>query len=98
MPKWYLTFGSKYRQEPHPLGMGGNPNGWIEVHAPDELAARKQVVELIGDKWSMLYSEEGFTSEDYAFEEMRVVDYFPSGPSGTIRNGKFTPSGASRAG
>ena len=91
MPKWYLTFGSKYRQEPHPLGMGGNPNGWIEVHAPDELAARKQVVELIGDKWSMLYSEEEFTSEDYAFEEMRTIDYFPDGCSGVIRGGQFHP-------
>lgn len=87
--KWFLTFGQQYRREPHPIGMGANPDGYVEVHAPDELAARKQVVELIGTAWSMLYSEHEFFSEDNAFEEMRVVDYFPAGCSGVIRNGKF---------
>lgn len=89
MPKWYLTFGQQYRREPHLLGMGANPDGYVEVHAPDGLAARSQVVELIGDKWSMLYTEDEFFSEDYAFEEMRTVDYFPAGCSGIIRDGKF---------
>lgn len=92
MPNWYLTFGSKYRQEPHPLGSGAHPDGYIVVYGLNEAIARQQVVQLIGDKWSMLYSEEEFTSEDFAFEEMRVVDYFPRGCSGTIRNSKFTPT------
>ena len=90
MPKWYLTFGTKYARESHPLGAGGNPDGYVEVYGLNEGAARQQVVELIGDKWSMLYSEEEFTSDEYAFEEMRVIDYFPAGCSGTIRNSKFT--------
>ena len=91
MARYHLTFGVQYLREPHPLGASSNPNGWIEVHAPDELAARKQVVELIGDKWSMLYSEEEFTSDEYAFEEMRTIDYFPDGCSGVIRGGRFHP-------
>ena len=90
MPKWYLTLGLKYAREPHPLGAGGNPDGYVEVCAQDEAHARSQVVELIGDKWSMLYSEEEFTSDEYAFDEMRVIDYFSAGCSGTIRNSKFT--------
>lgn len=96
MPKWYLTFGQKYRREPHPIGMGANPDGYVEVHAPDEAHARSQVVELIGDKWSMLYTEDEFFSEKYAFEEMRTVDYFPAGRSGIIRDGKFNPPGEDR--
>lgn len=90
MPNHYLTFGQKYRREPHPLGMGASPDGYVEVCAQDGLAARKQVVELIGSAWSMLYSEDEFFSEEYAFEEMRTVDYFPAGCSGTIKDGKFT--------
>lgn len=91
MARYHLTFGVQYLREPHPLGASSNPNGWIEVHAPDELAARNQVVELIGSAWSMLYSEEEFFSEEYAFEEMRTVDYFPAGCSGVIRGGQFHP-------
>ena len=91
MARYYLTFGQKYRREPHPLGASSNPNGYVEVYAPDELDARQQVVELIGSAWSMLYSEEEFTSDEYAFEEMRTVDYFPDGCSGVIRGGRFHP-------
>ena len=90
MPKHYLTFGQKYRREPHPaLGSAANPDGYVEVCAQDEAHARSQVVELIGDKWSMLYTEDEFFSEKYAFEEMRTVDYFPAGRSGIIRDGEF---------
>ena len=91
MARWFLTFGQQYRREPHPIGMGANPDGYVEVHAPDELAARQQVVELIGSAWSMLYSEDEFFSEEYAFEEMRTIDYFPDGCSGVIRGGQFHP-------
>lgn len=89
MSKHYLTFGVQYLREPHPLGASINPNGYVEVYAPDELAARKQVVELIGSAWSMLYTEDEFFSDEYAFEEMRTADYFPAGCSGVIHNGKF---------
>lgn len=90
MPKFFVTFGQKYFHDPHPLGDVANPNGWVEVEAQNELDARKQVIGLIEDKWSMLYTEEEFTSEKYAFEEMRTMDYFPRGCTGTIRDGQLT--------
>lgn len=89
MPKWFLTFGQQYRREPHPIGMGANPDGYVEVYAQDELHARSQVIELIGTAWSMLYSEHEFFGLEEP-EGMRSVDYFPDGCSGTIKNGELT--------
>ena len=93
MPKFFMTVGQKFKREPHPLGPGGNPDGYVEVHDKTEMGACQQVEKLVGDAWSMLYSEEEFTSDEYAFEEMRVIDYFPAGRLGVIEDGKFTPEG-----
>lgn len=90
MSKFVLTFGTQYSYKPHPLGAGGDPYGYVEVIADDEGAARRRVVELIGDKWAFLYTEEEFFSEKYASDDgMRGVDYHPRGCLGTIKNGKF---------
>lgn len=91
MPNWHLTFGQKYCREPHPLGpQGGNPNGYVTVKASSLEQAIDQVWALIGDAWSMLYSEEEFTSEKYVFEGNRTIDFFPDGCSGVIMDGRFT--------
>lgn len=90
MPNFYLTFGVQYFHEPHPLEAGANPNGYVLVDAFNELRARQEVQELIGDKWSMLYSEDEFLGPPQLGAEMRTVDYFPDGCSGTIRDGEFT--------
>lgn len=91
MTNWYLTFGVKYYREPHPLGPeGGNPNGFVTVKAPTEAHARRQVRDIIGDAWSMLYTEEEFFGEANAFEGKLAVDFFPDGCSGVILDGQFT--------
>lgn len=61
MSRFYVTFGQKYRREAHPaLGAELTPDHWVTVEAPDELAARREVIRTIGQAWSMLHTEEEF--------------------------------------
>lgn len=53
---YYFTFGQKYRDEPHPLGI--SPDGWVTIMAPDENAARAKMVELCGNRWATSYDTE----------------------------------------
>lgn len=56
MNTYYITFGQKYRHEPHPLG--GHPDGWIEVHAEYEVEARQMIHKLCGSKWAFIYNKQ----------------------------------------
>ena len=92
MANFYLTFGVQYVHEEHPLGRVVNPNGYMVVEAPSETEARQQVAEVMGDRWSMIYSEEEFFSETYVMDDMRSVDFYPVGCTATIREGKLVPA------
>lgn len=52
---FYVTFGVQYFHEPHPHWKGAHPDGYLEVLAPDEEAARALVRSFIGTHWSMMY-------------------------------------------
>ena len=59
MSAFYVTFGQKYRTDPHPV-LGewpGLPDGWIELEATDVIEARKAVVSVLGRAWCDVYSE-----------------------------------------
>lgn len=58
--KFYVTFGQKYARETHPMFPDAHPDGWIEVEADTEYAARCVVVQKIGTGWSSIYSEESW--------------------------------------
>ena len=58
---YYLTFGCKYPWR----------NGWVEVSAPDLETARVLVLDIFGDKYANLYTEETFKEE-----------FFPAGKIG----------------
>lgn len=64
MKTFYLTFGQKYPWR----------NGWAEVEAPSYEKAREYVVEIFGEHWAFLYTEEEFTPEKRSF--------FPAGKIG----------------
>lgn len=61
MATFYVTFGTNYAREPHPvLGMRPElPNGWWEVEAPTEWQAREYINELIGNAFSSIYPAGG---------------------------------------
>lgn len=52
---YYLTFGRKYPWR----------NGWVEVLASDYETALEYVVDIFGQAWSFLYTEEEFNKTFY---------------------------------
>ena len=41
MTTFYVTFGQQYPREPHPTFGKAHRDGWVEIEADDEMAARK---------------------------------------------------------
>lgn len=63
MPNFYVTFGQKYRHEPHPMFKDAHPEGWVRVEAVDEYEARNLIASCIGPVWSFIYDERRFNPE-----------------------------------
>lgn len=59
---FYVTFGVQYgtgkNQELHPLGF--SCDGWVEIEAASEEAARAEAFRLLDRRWSMIYPEWDF--------------------------------------
>lgn len=53
--KFYITFGQKYRTEPHPTFDKADPDGVLEVEADNADEAREKVVAKLGEFWSFIY-------------------------------------------
>lgn len=53
--KFAVTFGSQYRNEPHPNWEAAHPRGYVIVEAPDETEARFMVFERFKSAWSFIY-------------------------------------------
>ena len=77
---FYVTFGQRYQHEPHPFL--GHPDGWFEIIAPDEEAARLLITSACGERWSFMY--------DSAFNR----SHYPLGCLCTLIGGYFIMRGA----
>ena len=44
MNSYYLTFGQKYRREPHPSGLSVHPDGYVEIIASSFEEARATAI------------------------------------------------------
>lgn len=78
--RFYLTFGVQYAVEPHPTLPRVDPDGYIIVHAPDEITAREMVIQRCGRAWSMLYPEDDWQPS-----------FFPAGPMDEWGKAEVTP-------
>ena len=58
LKKYYVTFGQSSKMK----------DGWAEVWATSSEEARKKILEIFGQNWSMMYTEEEFNAS-----------YFPQG-------------------
>lgn len=65
--KFYVTFGQKYRDEPHPHLPLAHPDNWVEVEAWGEMAARAIACENLGKYWSGIYDETRWAKIHKAF-------------------------------
>ncbi len=75
MRRYHVTFGSRFRTEPHPTYARATPEGWVDVVAPNEAAARAVAVGHLGSAWSMIYAE-----DDPSWDPV----FFPAGCVGTL--------------
>jgi hypothetical protein len=74
-----LTFGVRYKREPHPSGLEVDPRGYVFIDVDDYDQARALANETYGPAWAFLYpmetlAEKWFTS-------------FPAGQVGRLRPG-----------
>lgn len=58
MQEFYITFGQKYRRQPHPKG--GHPDGWFVVEADTKANAELIVKAELGMEWSNCYEAGDF--------------------------------------
>lgn len=72
MPEFYVTFGQKYRHEPHP--QGGHPDGWFVVEADDKATAHDLAFQFLNEKWSFLYSKAEFDPTYYPLGELARIN------------------------
>lgn len=57
---FYLTFGLKYPEEPHPYWSGADGKGWVRISANDEEEARDIAFQFFGPRWAFIYPEDKF--------------------------------------
>ena len=65
---YYVTFGQKYRHDPHPVVLDGvrpHPDGWVLIRCGNQTAADRLAHALFGPRFSLVYSEETFTRSYY---------------------------------
>ncbi len=74
MKDFYVTFGQRYRHEPHPSGYPIHPDGVVRVRAESEEEARGKTFEAFGGKWSFVYVEEEFEPEWYPRGELFSIE------------------------
>lgn len=70
MPTYYITFGQKYRDEPHPVNPAAHPDAYACVSAPTFDAARRQAFELFGPHWANIYDADDFEPDLYPRGEL----------------------------
>jgi hypothetical protein len=77
MNEYVITFGQKYRREPHPTFPAAHPDGYVTVVAEDFEDCRRQTLAVLGRAWAF----------DYAPGELDVEKWAPLGELGRIENG-----------
>ena len=60
---FYVTFGQRYRHEPHQYG--GHPDGWTEVQADSKDSAVSKIQRRYGNAWSNIYDADRFDPSLY---------------------------------
>lgn len=70
MKTFYVTFGQKYRHEPHPVLPEAHPDGYLAIEADTEEQARAKAFELTGGKFAFMYQ----TEPERAFYPLGEID------------------------
>lgn len=60
MKEFFVTFGKKYADKPHPNFPEANPDGWVVIEADDIGAARAEASSRFGEYFAFMYSKHDF--------------------------------------
>lgn len=71
--KFYLTFGNKYKHQPHPSGTVINPDGYVLIQAYTYDEARAKAFEVFGPEWAFLYTEDNFEAKFFPAGVLRKI-------------------------
>ena len=82
MSNFYLTFGQKYAEEPHPKFALAHPNGYVRIQAENYEQAREFAFREFGPYWAFLYDE-----EDFAENLDMQTSHYPGGRIGDFKAG-----------
>jgi hypothetical protein len=74
MTEYRVTFGQKYRRDPHPTYRKAHPDGWLTIVAPDEVAARNVAVSRLGRAWAFMYAPENWDPKWYPLGELDRIE------------------------
>jgi hypothetical protein len=72
---YFVTFGQRYRHEPHPTFPAAHPDGWVEV-SPDYalgVTAYELVNAVLGTAWASMYGAE-FDRSLYSLGCLGIID------------------------
>lgn len=67
MNEYFVTFGQKYRNQPHPLQTYPHPDGWLLVKAVDMTEARTKAFQELGPFWSNIYTDQEFKKNQHLY-------------------------------
>lgn len=77
--EWRVTFGQRYRHEPHPvLGMvPALPDHYVTVRAPTVHKAHEAALAWLGQAWAFLYPTVGPVEHQLRAEHVPAGEYVP---------------------
>lgn len=61
--EFFVTFGQKYRHEPHPKG--GHPDGYFTIVTFNKERATDIAFDVLGEQWAFLYEPDKFDAAFY---------------------------------
>lgn len=64
--EYVITFGSKYRREPHPVLRDAHPDAYVTIIAVSGGQARRAAFAWLGNAWAFPYLATDFDAEAYA--------------------------------
>lgn len=82
---WRVTFGQRYRHEPHPVlgDIPDLPDRYVTVHGPTEHDAHLAATAWLGQAWAFLYPTTGPPGLQLSDEHVPLGEYVPPDhPSG----------------
>lgn len=72
---FYVTFGQRYRYEPHPSGLPVDPDGVMEIEAESKEAAHTKAMDIFEGGFHRLLDEDDWATAKHYFPKGIIENY-----------------------